>query len=279
MTRLSFCGDQVRRYDNDRYLTALLAPADRREALFALYAFNLEVAKTREAVSEPMVGQIRLQWWREAIEGLYAGDVRPHEVVRPLAEAIDRFALGRALFDRLIDAREADLDATPPATYDDLERYAAGTSSSLMMLALEVLGATGEAAGRAAHHAGVAWALVGLLRALVFHGAAKRQYLPDDLMRAAGADLRDLFELRGSAALVEVVKDVAERARAELAQARAERPAVPRAALPALLPAILADAYLRRMARQDYDLFARPIELSQPYRQWRLLRAHLSGRF
>ena len=79
---LSYCGDQIRRYDRDRFLTALFAPADRREDLFALYAFNLEVAKTREVASEAMLGQIRLQWWRDALDEVFAGKPpRQHAVV------------------------------------------------------------------------------------------------------------------------------------------------------------------------------------------------------
>ena len=66
----------VRRHDRDRYQTALFAPADRREALFALYAFNYEIARVRETVTQPMLGQIRLQWWREVVEAAYAGAPR-----------------------------------------------------------------------------------------------------------------------------------------------------------------------------------------------------------
>ena len=91
--RLSACGRQVRRYDNDRYLTALFASGDRREALFALAAFNLEIAKIAEVVSEPMLGEMRLQWWREAIDEIAAGHARKHEVVEPLAAATRRFDL------------------------------------------------------------------------------------------------------------------------------------------------------------------------------------------
>src|SRR5690606_14627189 len=80
------CIDEVRRRDHDRFLTALLAPADRRAALFALYAFNAEIARVREAVSEPMLGQIRLQWWRETVEALTRGEVRGHEAAAALAE-------------------------------------------------------------------------------------------------------------------------------------------------------------------------------------------------
>ncbi len=275
----SYCAVQVRAHDRDRYLTATLAPADRREALFALYAFNIEVARTREVVSEPMVGQIRLQWWREAIAGIYADSLRAHEVVRPLAAAVERYDLSREHFERLIEAREFDLGEDPPASLDELTDYVEATSSSVTRLALEILGAGGEAASEAAHHAGIAWALSGLLRAVVFHARSKRQYLPADLMRAAGADPNDLFELRGSPALSDVVRTVADHAREHLHRACLPRRGVPRAAHPALYPATLAAAYLERIAAQDHDLFIRPIVLSQPYRQWRLLRSRLAGRY
>ncbi|MHA1537672.1 MAG: phytoene/squalene synthase family protein [Alphaproteobacteria bacterium] len=277
--KLSHCAVQVRAHDRDRYLTAILAPADRREALFALYAFNIEIARTRERASEPMIGQIRLQWWREAIEGIYQGKPRAHEVVRPLAAAIGDFDLSREPFDRLIDAREFDLGDAPPESLDALAGYAEATSSSVMQLALEILGAKGEAARSAAHHAGIAWALSGLLRAVVFHARAGRQYLPANLMKNAGVDSADLFELRGGPALAKVAEDLADAARLALFCGREFRRDVPRVAIPALLPATLADMYLRRMTRQEHDLFAQPIVIGQPARQFRLLRAALLGRY
>src|SRR5207302_2099716 len=112
----------VRRHDRDRYQTALFAPAERREALFALYAFNYEIARVREIVSEPMLGQIRLQWWREVIAAVFAGEPpRRHQVVLPLTDAIREFRLSRALLEELIDSRERDLDAAPPETMAALE--------------------------------------------------------------------------------------------------------------------------------------------------------------
>src|SRR5215472_11726653 len=114
---LSAAAALVRQHDRDRFQTALFAPRDKREALFALYAFNYEIARIRETVHEPMLGQIRLQWWREAIDAAY-GDASPrrHEVVEPLTAAIRAHSLNRAHFDRLIDARERDLNEAPPET-------------------------------------------------------------------------------------------------------------------------------------------------------------------
>src|SRR5580692_10092833 len=114
--RLSPVAALVRRHDRDRYQTVLFAPAARREALFALYAFNYEVARVREIVREPMLGQIRLQWWREVIDVAYGGgQVRHHEVAEPLTATIREYGLNRAYFDRLIDTREHDLSDESPA--------------------------------------------------------------------------------------------------------------------------------------------------------------------
>ncbi len=276
---LGYCAAQVRAHDRDRYLTAILAPAARRPALLALYAFNLEVARTREVVSQPMVGQIRLQWWREAIEGIYPREPRAHQVVGPLAAAVERHGLTRAYFDRLIEAREFDLGEAPPATQKDLHGYTEDTSSTLMHLALEILGQRNGPAHQAANHVGVAWGLTGLLRAVVFHARAKRQYLPAELMDRAGADRNDLFELRGGPALAKVVEEVAEAARRALYAGREFRRDVARAAIPALLPGTLAGMYLRRMAGLGHDLFTQPIAIGQPARQFRLLRAAILGRY
>src|ERR1700692_3778381 len=82
----------IRRHDRDRYQTALFAPADRCEALFALYAFNYEIARVRAAGPQPMLGQIRLQWWREAVAAAYRGaPPRQHVVAEPLALVIRDF--------------------------------------------------------------------------------------------------------------------------------------------------------------------------------------------
>jgi len=277
--QLSYSAAQVRRDDNDRYLTALHAPAARREALFALYAFNIEIAKTRETVSEPMIGQIRLQWWREAIDEAYAGKVRDHAVLHPLAAAIEAYDLSRGHFVALIDAREFDLTDEPPQTLDALIEYVRQSSSTLMHLALEILGARNGAAHDAAEPIGIAWGLTGLLRAAAFHARAKRQYLPEALMREAGADHADLFDLRGSPALAAVAREIAEEAHRQLSAGRAHHRDIPRAAISALLPAVLADLYLKGLAQYDHDLFAGPVEISQPRRQIRLLRSALFRRY
>lgn len=279
-TALSYCAAQVRRHDPDRFLTALFAPAKEREDLLTLYAFNLEVAKTREVVSEALLGRIRLQWWRETIEGLYAGAEPPaHEAARPLADLIPRRQLTQGHFERLIEAREYDFEDEPPPTLEALEDYAEGTSASLLALALEALGVREDGAVAVGREVGIAWALTGLLRAVPFHAQTRRLCLPRDLMRAAGARPSELFDRGQTAGLDRVVRQIAQRAREHLAAARRYRAALPRAALPAVLLARLADFYLAELRRSGYDPFALDPRSKSPLKPLRLTIAAYLGRY
>lgn len=279
-TRSALAG-LVRRHDHDRFLTTLFVPPERRHDLLALYAFNYEIAKTREVVSEPILGQIRLHWWREGLDAAYGGmPMARHEVLGPLAKAIERHNLAHVHFEHLIDAREADLQNEPPATVQALEAYAEATSGCLIWLALEILGERGDAAVRAGRSIGIAHALAGLLRAIPFHARGRRSYLPHDLSEAAGLRVtHDMFELRTTPALREVVSAVASVAVKHLQEGRAFRPAIARAAIPALLPAIAAEADLARLKRARYDPYEPRLSLPDPIRSWRLAFAALSGRY
>ena len=279
LSAAGYCEAQVRRLDPDRHFCAMLAPPDRRPGLFALYAFNQEIAATREQVTERMLGQIRLQWWREAIDGIYAGTPRRHQVVEALAAAVLRHGLDRAPFDRMIDTREADLDDGPPADLAALERYAEGTSSTLVSLALKVLSVDGAAAAPAARAVGVAWALTGLLRAVPHHARAKRVFLPGELLAAEQVRLGELFELRPSAGLEAVARQIADAAREQIASARVWRRELPRAAMPVLLQARMAELYLAQLRRHGYNPLIAEAARRPPLAAWHLALSLALGRY
>lgn len=268
---IAYCLAQVRREDRDRYVTALLAPARARDALFALYAFNLEVAKTRETVSEALLGEIRLQWWRETIDGLYDGTPRQHQVVTALGQAIRRHDLPRAPFIALIEARARDLDDSPFADLAALERYAEATTANLQHLALAAVGDPGEAARSAARDVGIGWALTGLVRALPFHAGQRRHHLPADLLAATGVPDEDVYRRRFTPAMGTVVEAVVAAARARLATARECKRDIPRPARRTLLLAALGDAYADRIARAGFDPFAADLRIGELGRPLRLL--------
>jgi NADH dehydrogenase [ubiquinone] 1 alpha subcomplex assembly factor 6 len=274
-----YCADQVRCFDRDRFLTGLAAPPARRGDLFALYAFNLEIAKTAEVVSEAMIGRIRLQWWRDAIGEAYDGRPKDHAILTALAAAIRERDLTQAYFERLIDAREKDLEDWQPASLGEMEAYAQETSVPLLLLALEILGHDSAPARAIAEPLGVAWALTGLLRAVPFLARRKRQILPRDMMAAGGVLVRDLMELRSSAALNAVVEAVAARARERLTEARQVRPRPPRSAHSALLISSLAQGHLASLRRAGYDPFDERVQRSDPGAAWRLTWARMRGVF
>jgi phytoene synthase len=257
--RLSPVAALVRRHDRDRYQTVLFAPAARREALFALYAFNYEIARVRESVTQPMLGQIRLQWWRENIAAAFeGGPVRHHPVAEALTTVIQDLRLSRDHFDRLIDGRETDLADEPPATLAALEDYAEATSARLVYLALEVLGVRDPPASDAGLHVGIAYSLAGLLRAMPFQA---RQIIPADIPGPNG------------------VTELAAAASRHLQAARAQRNRIPRSALPALLPAVIAQRSLIRLKRAGDNPFDPAVAIPDPLQAWRLAAAALFKRF
>ncbi|MGE4562388.1 MAG: phytoene/squalene synthase family protein [Rhodospirillales bacterium] len=247
------CRREVRRHDYDRYLCALLAPAQAREAVLVLTAFNLELARVCEMVSEPLIGEIRLQWWRDALDGIFAGAPPAHFVAEPLSEVIRRFALSRDLIESLIDGRATDLDNEPPPDIAALSDYAEQTSSTLVRLSLEVLGAKAGEADEAARRIGIAWAYTGLLRSVPFHARQRRLYLPVDICRQHGLDPHALLEGRRPDGLCDTVSVLAAEARGHLTAARALTLRCPRPLRRALLPAVLADFYLDLLERAGFD--------------------------
>lgn len=276
---VAIAAEEVRRHDPDRFATALAAPVPARRGLLAVYAFNLELARTREAVSETMLGEIRLQWWRDSLDELYAGTPKRHMTVLALAECQQRTPLSRAHLDALIDARATDLYDEQIRSPHDLEQYCAGTGGRVAHLALEALGVSDIGAHAAASHVGIAWALVGLIRALPFHAAQRRLYLPLGMLASAGLSPEDVYQGRSTEALHTVLAEVGLVARRHLADARALAPAIPAEARPALLPAVLAGRYLDRLQRRRFDPFGPPVALGPTERPLALALAALRGRY
>ncbi len=247
---LSENGNSVRRYDRDRFVTSLFAPPAVREDLFTLYAFNIEIARIRETVSEAMLGQIRLQWWRDALDRVCRGDPAHHPVADQLSTLIRRQSLPRPLFDRLIEARELDMQDQPPETLAQLKLYVEDSSAGLSALAALVLGGEDGATQEAARHVGQAWGLVGLLRAHPFAIKLRRLYLP---VREKGLDIEEVLAGEAPRGLIELTEQIAATAASHLASARKLRREVSRIAIPALLPAKLADSYLIKLRKAGFN--------------------------
>ena len=194
------CAALVREQDQDRYIAGLYAPEDRRAALFALYAFSLEIARVRALVSEPLPGEVRLQWWRDVLEGEPAGESQAHPVAAALLDTVKRYRLPIAPLTALIDARIFDIYDDPMPSLRDLEGYAGETASALFRLASIILAGGRDPGGATAcGHAGVAYALTGLMRAFPWHAAEGQVYLPADILTRNGVTRDDIVRGRSRA--------------------------------------------------------------------------------
>jgi len=270
------CEGLVRAADRDRFLTTLFAPAEHRPALLALYAFNLEIARVREIVHEPLAGEIRLQWWNDMLEGERRGEVAAHPVAAALLASVARYRLGPERLKALIAARRFDLDNEPMRTLGDLEAYAEGASAGLIAVAAQVL-ADGLDIGALSHHAGLAHAFAGLLAAFPVHGARGKVFVPLDILARHGAAREDAVGGPATPQLHAALAELRLHARVHLRAAQELLDAAPPAAIPALLPVALAGATLARMERRGYDPFT-PIEVAPWRRQLRIWRAARSPR-
>ena len=216
------CLELVRKGDKDRFLSSLFAPDDKRPHLLALYAFNVEITRIRAVVSEPQIGLIRHQWWRDTLDGIYAGTVPAHPVAEALAGAIAEGNLPQHALQNLVTAHEFDLFHDQMENLPQLEGYLGETSSALIQMAAMILaGERAQASAEAAGLAGVAYGLALLLR----DPERRPPYLPPGFS----------------------VADAIAHARRRLAEARALRGAVPVMALPAFLPVSLTPLYLRKV--------------------------------
>lgn len=269
----------LRETDRDRYLSCLLSPEDKRPALAALYAFNAEIARVRDVVREPLPGEIRLQWWRDLLDGTAHGDAGGNPVATALLAAIDTYRLPRASLSAMIDARIGDLYDDPLADRHELEGYAGETASALIQLASLILSADDAArSAEAAGHAGVAQAIAGLLLLMPQHRRRGQLYLPLDILSATGLD-RDAFlagnDLGRVSAAIEAFAGLGLE---HLSKAREAGP-VSRTVFPAFLPVALAEPVLRRAVREKAGVLETELQPPQWRRQVRLMRAQLFQRF
>ena len=250
----------VRAADPDRYFATLFAPAAKRPFLFALYAFHAEVARIAESVREPMLGAIRLEWWRETAEGASKGTARNHDVARGLAVLFASGAIGLADLESLISARAFDSSAEQFADFEALESYVDSTSGRLMRLAAQILDGPGGI-GSTLREAGLAYGLTGLLRALPFHQGRHKLYLPLDLLSALNLTPEAFFHLEpNEPRLSSAVRQVALKASEHFLEAR--RAPKPGAALAAILPAALVPVYLRKLTTgRDVPIHRRQMAL------------------
>lgn len=259
----------LRATDKDRYFSTLVVPETARAGMQALYAFNAEVASVRDRVSEPTPGEIRLQWWVDAIKGQGHGAVNQNPVAAALFETISRYSLPTVPLLRLIAARRFDLYDDPMPDMQSFEGYAGETVSLFYQFGAMMLngGAVVED-GDAAGHLGVAHALIGHLKAFGYNAGKGRIFLPWALLQANGVTEGEVFSGTVSEGLMAARGQLLELAADHLGKAEAAIAHLPKALRPVFAPAALLRGDLGRLERVE-NPFAAPTEIAD----WRKIGA------
>ena len=269
--------EDLRRADLDRYLSVLYAPEKARNALATIYLFNAEIATIRDKVREPLPGEIRIQWWRDALGGTAEG-VAANPLAARLIEAIERHSLPVEAFDRYLEARIFDLYNDPMPSRIDLEGYCGDTASALIQLASLVL--EPEAAvsfAEAAGHAGCAQQIEGLLRLMPLHVRRGQCFLPRDILAAAGTSPEALVAGDDREAASRAVSAMVALGREHVALFERAARGMPAVLRPAFLPAALAGPRLERIGRAGGKALESVIDIGILGKHWTMLRRAVLG--
>lgn len=268
----AFCADLVRTHDFVRYASTLFVPSEQRRALLAIYAFNVEVFRVRELVSQPLPGEMRLQWWTDMLAGAGHGGVEGNPVAAELLLAIRNFGLPAERLSRLIDEHQFDLYNDPMPSMAALEGYINDTSAALFSIAAGIAGQPSAEIDHLARHAGLAQGIVHVIAALPLDASRRQLFVPLQLLESHGIGMEAVFSGKQTPQVRAAIDQLMGEAREHLKTAFALLVSVPREVRPIFLPLALVQRDLKRMSCADADPFV-PLMTSRLRTLWTLWRA------
>jgi phytoene synthase len=274
----AFCAELVRSHDFARYASTLFLPSEQRRALLAVHAFNVEISRVREQVSQPLPGEMRLQWWTDMLAGTGHGGVEGNPVAAELKLAIRSFRLPAERLSRLIDEHQFDLYNDPMPTMAALEGYINDTSGALFSLGAAIAGRQSDETEHLARHAGLAQGIAQVIAALPLDAARCQLFVPLQLLQQHGTGMDEVFAGKQTPKLRAVLDQLITEAREHSKTAFALLPDVPPEVRRAFLSLALVRRDLQRMSRADNDPFV-PHVTSRFRTLWTLWRASRSKEF
>ena len=274
----AFCADLVRSHDFVRYASALFVPPPQRRSLMALYAFNVEISRVRLQVSQPLAGEVRLQWWTDMLAGAGHGGVEGNPVAAELLSAIRDHGLPVEPLSRLIEEHQFDLYNDPMPTMAALEGYINDTSSALFSLGARIVSWQAGQLDHLARHAGLAQGMAQVVTALPLDASRRQLFVPVQLLQQHGSDIEEVFAGKQTPKLRAALDHLGDEARGHLATACTLLDEAPSEARPLFLPLAMVRRDLDKMSRADHDPFA-PNPPSRFRILWTLWRASRSRRF
>ena len=269
-----FCADVVRSHDFARYASTLFVPAAKRRALLAIYAFNVEISRVREHVSQPLPGEIRMQWWTDLLAGAGHGGVEGNPVAAELLLAIRNFGFPVEPLSRLIDEHQFDLYNDPMPSMAALESYINDTSSALFALAAQVAAPPSEEIDHLARHAGLALGLVQVITAFPRDASRRQLFVPLQVLQSHGCDMEEVFSGKQTPSAGAAIGQLVGEANRHLEMAFSLLASAPPSVRRIFLPLAVVRRDLKRMSCTDSDPFVphAPSRLSILWTLWRASR-------
>jgi phytoene synthase len=273
-----FCANLVRSYDFARYAATLFVPADRRRALLALYAFNAEISRVREQVTQPLPGEIRLQWWTDMLAGAGHGGVEGNPVAAELLMTIHNFRLPVEPLRRLIEEHQFDLYNDPMPSMAALEGYINDTTTALFMLAADIAARPSAEIEHLARHAGLAQGLAQVIANVPLDASRRQLFVPLQVLQQHGSGIEEIFAGKQTPKVRATLDQLIGEAQRHLKTALGLLADMPPQVRPIFLPLALVRRDLARMARADTDPFVLDVR-SRLSTLWTLWRASRSRQF
>ena len=273
-----FCAELVRSHDFTRYASTLFVPRHQRRALLAVYAFNVEISRVRAQVSQPLPGEVRLQWWTDMLAGKGHGGIEGNPVAAELLLAIQAWRLPVERLALLIDEHQFDLYNDPMPTMAALEGYINDTSSALFSLAAAIAGHSSEEIEHLARHAGLAQGMAQVMAALPLDASRRQLFVPQQVLASHGCGIEEVFAGKETPKLRAALDQLLGEARGHLRTAFALLATVPPEVRPVFLPLAQVRLDLERLSRADNDPFV-PRSTSRFRVLWALWRASRSREF
>jgi 15-cis-phytoene synthase len=273
-----FCAELVRSHDFPRYAATLFLPPDQRRSLLAIYAFNAEISRVRELVSQPLPGEMRLQWWTDMLAGAGHGGVEGNPVAAELNLAIRNRELPVERLTRLIEEHQFDLYNDPMPTMAALEGYLNDTTAALFSLGAAIAGWQSGEIEHLARHAGLAQGLSQVVASLPLDASRRQLFVPLQLLESRGSGMEEVFAGKQTPNLLAALNQLIEEARGHLDAAKAQIAGAPPEVSRVFLPLALVERDLKLQARAEADFF-RPNTTSRLRTLWELWRASRSRLF
>jgi phytoene synthase len=251
----AFCAGLVREHDFGRYASTLFVEPELRRALLSLYAFNVEIVRVRDQVTQPLPGEVRLQWWHDTLTGEARDGVEGHPVAAELLRTVQRFALPVDRLTRLIDEHQFDLYNDPMPTGAALDGYLGDTQAALIITAARIAAPPSPELDHLARHAGLAQGIAQVIASLPRDAARRQLFVPLDLLERHGSGLEEVFAGELTPAIRKALDELIAQAKEHLQTALRLLADAPPAIRPTLLPLALLPRDLARLSRTDYDPF------------------------